>query len=377
MTLRVMEAATGKVIRTLKFDLGVQSVSFSPDSRFLAVGSLDWKARVVDAVTGQEISTLEFDQSVTSVSFSPDGCFLAAASPDRTTRVAEVATGKEIWRLEGYILANSVSFSADGRFLAVASADRTARVFDCTWFKLREEMSAHWRSALLMQSSRQFLPDGRLAQLSADELLAAQHDLTAFVSVEPKPDQRWQHAILKWSQMPVDQRTTSPWTTETIRTVIGYQLMQVDLEGTDTRSANSAPWHPLAPVSLARLEPRSPPGGTTIFPPGTIDPIVRSGSVLLTRGKPGSYGLIGEPAQGTTRIIFLARLTLKRLRDADEKLYGREPLAEYAAWAAKIMHEELHCEAEALEAVNFALERTPKDKQENLLELKARLAPTK
>lgn len=70
---------------------------------------------------------------------------------------------------------------------------------------------------------------------------------------------------------------------------------------------------------------------------------------------------------------FLARITLQRLRDADEKLYGRDTLAEYAAWSAKIMHEELHLDAEALETFAFALERTPAEKQKVLLEWKAKL----
>jgi len=47
---------------------------------------------------------------------------------------------------------------------------------------------------------------------------------------------------------------------------------------------------------------------------------------------------------------------LKRLRDADERLYGRDTLAAYAG-----------------EALEFALERTPKEKQQPLVELKAKL----
>ena len=137
-----------------------------------------------------------------------------------------------------------------------------------------------------------------------------------------------------------EERTTSPWTDEPIRVAVGRWLMQARTETpTITDCADQAPWHPLEPVSLARLEAKT------------------------------------DAAQGTVRTTFLARLTLKRLREADEKLYGRDTLAEHASWAAKVMHEELHLDPEALQAIDFAIERTPKDKQQPLLDRKAKLSP--
>ena len=112
-------------------------------------------------------------------------------------------------------------------------------------------------------------------------------------------------------------------------------------------TVNEVPWRPLEPVSLARLEP---------WPDDKTDAATRE-TLLI-------------------RLRFLAKLTLKRLRDADEKLYGPDTLAEYAAWSAKIMHEELQLDPEAAEALAFALERTPKDKQQPLLELKGKLKKT-
>jgi hypothetical protein len=140
-----------------------------------------------------------------------------------------------------------------------------------------------------------------------------------------------------------EERTTSPWTTEYNRIAVGRWLMQARVEtATINKCADQAPWHPLEPVSLARLETR---------------PDDKKGGA----------------EQGTLRPAFLARLTLKRLRSADEKLYGSDTLAEYAAWAAKIMHEELQLDLEAMEALNFALERTPTKKQQSLRDLKAKL----
>ena len=109
-----------------------------------------------------------------------------------------------------------------------------------------------------------------------------------------------------------------------------------------TDTADEAPWHPPSPVSLARLEPR-----------------------------PADWNY--DAVQGALQPTFLPRLTLKRLREAHEHLYGRDTLAEYAAWAAKIMHEKLHLNTEAKEAINFALERTPPENQKALLDLKAQV----
>lgn len=78
------------------------------------------------------------------------------------------------------------------------------------------------------------------------------------------------------------------------------------------------------PISLARLEPK---------PDDQTDVATRE--ILLVR------------------LRFLARLTLKRLHEVDEKLYGRDTLAEYATWCAKIMQDELNLDAEAKEALEL------------------------
>ena len=143
-----------------------------------------------------------------------------------------------------------------------------------------------------------------------------------------------------------EERTLSPWNKELIRSAVGRWLMQART-GTPTIAdcANQAPWHPLEPLSLARSEP---------MPDDKTDATAREAMLIRPR--------------------FLAGLTLNRLRDADEKLYGRDTLADYATWTAKILHEDLHLDPEALEAIAFALEHTPREKQLPLLDLKTKLS---
>jgi hypothetical protein len=144
-------------------------------------------------------------------------------------------------------------------------------------------------------------------------------------------------------QEPV-MRTTTPWNSVLVRDAIAALFMGASSKDAVVilDSANQAPWHPLEPLSVARLEPRH-----------------------------GEQGW--DNIHGKVRPQFLSKLTLQRLHDADENLYGRNTLAEYATWAAKTMLDELNLPKEALDAVSFAIERTPKIKQQPLIELKARI----
>ncbi|MBX7209950.1 MAG: hypothetical protein K1X78_16655 [Verrucomicrobiaceae bacterium] len=340
-TMRVIEAATGKEISNAEFGI---VVSFSPDGRYLAAGTMDNTMGVIEAATGKEISKAKFSGIVTSVSFSPDGIYLAAGSGDYTARVIEAATGKEISKAEFGNKVTSVSFSPDGRYLAAGSDDETARVIATGWSAADSSVAVPFAKALQHSSCMRFQPDGRLSPRPAADLIQAQNEISAFIRAVPPPSAKWQHAILTWAASAPETRTTSPWTTESLRMAAGRWLMNTNLSWVTADTADEVSWHPLEPVSLARWEPQ---------PDNKTDAAMRETMLIRPR--------------------FLARLTLKRLRNADEQIYGRDTLAEYAAWSARIMHEELHLDPEAREALAFALERTPPEKPKALLELKAKL----
>ncbi len=66
----------------------VASVSFSPDGRLVASGSIDRTVCLWDVETGACVKTLEgHGDGVTCVCFSPDGRQLASGSYDRTVRL--------------------------------------------------------------------------------------------------------------------------------------------------------------------------------------------------------------------------------------------------------------------------------------------------
>ncbi|MDM8544618.1 WD40 repeat domain-containing protein, partial [Desulfococcaceae bacterium HSG9] len=136
-TARLWEVATGKSVTTFEGHSGsVNSVSFSPDGKYLATGAGSYDsgantARLWDLATGKSVTEFGGHSGpVWSVSFSPDGKYLATGSRDKTARLWDVAVGESVTEFRGYSgSVNSVSFSPDGKYLATGSRDNTARLW--------------------------------------------------------------------------------------------------------------------------------------------------------------------------------------------------------------------------------------------------------
>ncbi|RYP10911.1 hypothetical protein DL764_000347 [Monosporascus ibericus] len=110
----------------------VNSVAFSPDSKFIVSGSIDSTVKVWDAATGADFSTLVgHGGRVNSVTFSPDSKFVASGSDDNTVKVWDAATGAYLLTLEGHgSYVTSLAFSPDSKLVASGSGDNTVKVWD-------------------------------------------------------------------------------------------------------------------------------------------------------------------------------------------------------------------------------------------------------
>ena len=139
----------------------IQSVAFSPDSRFLLSGSVDRTVRVWDTATGQESRRLgEAVDSVKSVAYSPDGRFIAASSGDFEGLICiwDAVSGREIARLlapGGHV--SQIAFSPDGKLLAGTGTDNALCVWEIATRTERCRFLGHPTSGLAVA----FSPDGR------------------------------------------------------------------------------------------------------------------------------------------------------------------------------------------------------------------------
>jgi WD40 repeat protein len=172
-TVKVWEVGSWREVATLmRHGYPVYSVSFSPDGKFLASGSRDKTVKVWEVGSWREVATLmRHGYPVSSVSFSPDGKFLASGGgDDRTVKVSEigrlewtvkvweVGSWREVATLRGHgDSVTSVSFSPDGQFLASGSWDETVKVWEVgSW---REVATLRGHGGYVYSVS--FSPDGK------------------------------------------------------------------------------------------------------------------------------------------------------------------------------------------------------------------------
>lgn len=84
-SVRVWEVSTGNRLHEWKgHTMPVESISFSPDGRFIASGGMDMTIRIWDAATGQVVARVTTDTHVTNrLAFSPDGHHLISGGGQR------------------------------------------------------------------------------------------------------------------------------------------------------------------------------------------------------------------------------------------------------------------------------------------------------
>jgi WD40 repeat protein len=171
-TIKIWEVGSWELIKTLEGHSGsVYSVSFSPDGKFLASGSRDETIKIWEVGSWKLIETLYgHSYSVYSVSFSPNRKFLASGGgSDKTIKIWEVGSWKLIKTLYGHSYSvRSVSFSPDGKFLASGSGDETIKIWEVGSWKLIKTLEGHSYSVYSVSSS----PDGKfLASGSGDKTI--------------------------------------------------------------------------------------------------------------------------------------------------------------------------------------------------------------
>ncbi len=174
----IWEVATGRQLRTLTGHTDfIGNLSFSPDGTTLASASRDGTARLWEVASGQERTGARYRAPdnpsmgapfwLTGVSFSPDGRTLAIGSISGSLYLLDPTSGRLIRELtghEGWVVIRGVSFSPDGSLLASASLDGTVRLWNPASGSMQD---------LLEQSGVQLLglswsPDGASLAVTSD-----------------------------------------------------------------------------------------------------------------------------------------------------------------------------------------------------------------
>lgn len=146
----------------------VRAVAYSPNGRWIVTGgAFDGGVRLWKSSDGRAILRMEVgNEGIHAVSFSRDSRSLAVASDSRAGSVWDVLSGKQQYPLLGHtgdVL--GVAFSPDGRSLGTASQDGTARVWSPQFGHCRLTLAGHKSKVWGIAFSRD---NSRIATVSAD-----------------------------------------------------------------------------------------------------------------------------------------------------------------------------------------------------------------
>ena len=148
-TIRLWDVASGETVRVLEGHIGyVMRIDFNHDGTKLASSAADStttdagddvegrKVRIWDVESGETTREIDPDSGyVRDVEFSPDGRYVALGTWDGgnggTARVYDIAIGTELLRLFAHRdTISDIEFSPDGRELVTASRDSSIKFWD-------------------------------------------------------------------------------------------------------------------------------------------------------------------------------------------------------------------------------------------------------
>jgi WD40 repeat protein len=111
----------------------VNVIAFSPDSKILAAGEQDAQIKLWDRATGLEQASLKsvFSAAVTDLAFSPDGKTLAAVGQDSRITLWDFESQTSAHVLTGHKSGvNAIAFSPDSKILASGGQDAQIKLWD-------------------------------------------------------------------------------------------------------------------------------------------------------------------------------------------------------------------------------------------------------
>jgi WD40 repeat protein len=172
--VHLWDVASVKELRTLPFIEDAYTLTFSPDGRFLYVGT-NAGVPIWDMQSGKELSGLEAGGS-RAIALSPDGRMLASTPPfviglnQPSILLWDLASRKLLRTLYGHTHGiNSVAFSPDGHLLASGSNDETIKLWSPVTGTPLRTLKGHTDAV----NALAFSPDGHLLASGSSDLTLA------------------------------------------------------------------------------------------------------------------------------------------------------------------------------------------------------------
>lgn len=158
--VEIFDIASGKCEKMVEPGIQkVNSLSYSPDGKTLAIGESGKNLLIMDVAQGAIIKTLsEHGKGVRGTAFTRDGKYLISGGNDNNARIWETASYKCVKTLIGHQSEiTSVNIPPVGNYCITTSHDETVKVWSLTSFECADSMEGHktW------VESSVFSPDGK------------------------------------------------------------------------------------------------------------------------------------------------------------------------------------------------------------------------
>ena len=194
-SIRLLDAATGKLVRTIERrpSNSLHSLAFSPDGTLLAAED-KYEVSLWEVATGRLVRRMEGTLCVEALAFTPDGTQLIATPGfEGDVRVWDVATGRLSRTLPGRVGATgTLAISKDGRLVATgggssanasqrAGPDHSIKIWELKTGKLLRGLPGHGGTP----TGLAFTPDG--ATLVTADVTVRFWDVATGRQLRPQP----------------------------------------------------------------------------------------------------------------------------------------------------------------------------------------------